>query len=355
MNDLAESVSPALRCEQVDPLAGDAWDRLVAKYPAASVFHGAAWARLLHRTYGHRPRYLRFVSGDATVALVPLMEVRSPFTGTRGICLPFSDFCGPLLSDASRTAPVLSKLIEICRDHGWSHLDLRSESLELPEASPWRTHRGHVLDLSAGLAALEKALPDPVRRSIRKADRSGLKIESSQSLEAVRAFYRLHCRTRRRHGVPPQSYRFFDNLYQEIIGKDNGYVVLAKLGETPVAGAVFLKFQESAIYKFGASDVRFWSLRPNHAVMWEGIQAMFHQGCRTFHFGRTSPVDLGLARFKSSWGAAATTIRQYRHVFREGAWKGGTEPAAESHRAVFGWLPLRFNRILGSLIYPHLD
>lgn len=355
MNAVAAPASPPLHCERIDPLTHGRWDRLLQDHRDASIFHSSAWARVLHKTYRHRPSYLRFASGASTVALIPLMEVRSPLTGTRGVSLPFSDFCGPLWADAALAETVIPALIETCRAQGWSHFDLRSESRPPAGTATWRIHHGHLLDLTPGLPSLECGLSTQASRSIRKAAGSGVAVAVDQSRESVREFYRLHCLTRRRHGVPPQSYRFFEHLHAEIIAPGEGHVILARHGKETIAGAIFLKFQETSVYKFGASDVRHWPLCPNHAVMWEGISLMSRLGCRSLHFGRTATNDKGLSRFKSSWGTDITSISQYRYSFRDRGWKGGTEPAAENHRAIFGWLPLRFNRILGSLIYPHLD
>lgn len=351
----AETLPLQLQCDPVDPLAGGEWDKLASRFSFASVFHGSAWARVLHRTYGHHPSYLRIHAGGSTVALAPLMEVRSRLTGTRGVSLPFSDFCGPLVHDESLRAELLPFITDLARERRWSHFDLRCENWHDAGLARWRTYSGHVLDLSKGMVQLERGLSELAARSIKKAARSGIAIEADGSLDSVRAFYQLHCLTRRRHGLPPQSFRFFAHLHEEIIGRGHGLVVLAKEGRRAIAGAVFLRFQDSAVFKFGASDVRRWPLRPNHAVMWEGIRMLAGQGCRTLHFGRTSSADRGLSRFKSSWGADITSINQFRFSPRDRGWKGGTDPAAENHRAIFGWLPLRFNRILGSLIYPHLD
>lgn len=289
------------------------------------------------------------------MALLPLMEVRSALTGLRGVSLPFSDFCGPLWMDRSSSEEVFRQIQFLCDEEEWERLDLRCQSSAPAGALPWRTHQGHGLDLSKGLSAVESGLSQQATRSLRKASASGLVIETSDGLDALQQFYHLHGLTRRRHGLPPQSFGFFRILHEEIIAKGMGHVVLACSGREVAAASVFLHFRGEAIYKFGASDTRFWHICPNHAVMWEGIRTLIQGGCRSLHLGRTSPGAHGLSRFKRSWGADSSPIRQFRYSPREHGWKGGMDPAAESHRAIFGWLPLRFNRILGSLIYPHLD
>ncbi len=347
--------SPPLRREQVDPLSGREWDRLAEAFPGASVFHGSAWARILHLTYGHRPRYLHFTRGGATEALVPLMETGGVFTGRRGVSLPFSDFCGILWGAGADSAPVLAELKGMCAEQGWSRLELREEEFRPPGAAVWREHLGHRLDLSPGADAVETGFSQRAARSVRKAARSGVAIEIRRDAAALRDYYLLHCLTRRRHRLPPQPFRFFEHLHAQLIAGGEGFVVLARHGGAAVAGAVFLKSGGAAIYKFGASDARRWSLCPNHLVMREGILALCRAGCRSLHFGRTAPGNAGLSDFKSSWGADKVSIRQFRYCPRQGGWAGGKAPAAEKSHAVFGWLPPRCNRILGSLIYPHLD
>ncbi|PYL36167.1 MAG: hypothetical protein DMF35_01725, partial [Verrucomicrobia bacterium] len=81
----------------LDPLHDADWDRLVVSHPDGNFFHSAVWAKVLVQTYGHKPFYLAFFRQCQPVALVPIMEIKSPFTGRRGICLPFSDFCCPLI------------------------------------------------------------------------------------------------------------------------------------------------------------------------------------------------------------------------------------------------------------------
>lgn len=78
-----------------NPISDPDWDRLAVSHPDASFFHSAAWAEVLSKTYGHEPLYLRCFERDKLVGLVPIMEVRSPLTGRRGVCLPFTDFAVP--------------------------------------------------------------------------------------------------------------------------------------------------------------------------------------------------------------------------------------------------------------------
>src|SRR5207247_3356320 len=89
-------LAPAMNASFLDPSDAE-WDRLVLAHSSSSFFHSSAWARVLTRTYGHKPYYLRLTGDGKTAALLPLMEVSSGLTGRRGVCLPFSDFAAPLV------------------------------------------------------------------------------------------------------------------------------------------------------------------------------------------------------------------------------------------------------------------
>src|SRR6266566_9725631 len=85
----------SLEMRILDPVRDPGWDHVVALHRDAGCFHTSAWAKVLHQTYNHQSFYLQFSRGHRLAALIPLMEVRSLFTGRRGVCLPFSVACEP--------------------------------------------------------------------------------------------------------------------------------------------------------------------------------------------------------------------------------------------------------------------
>lgn len=344
-----------IQVEQIDPLAGNAWDVRVTSRDDHSVFHLSAWARVLSETYGHRPYYLRILADGNDVALLPLMEVKSRFTGCRVVSLPFSDFAGPLWIRPEFAPDVHPALCDFVASKNWEHLDLRGGGLVPDEAPVFQTYDSHQLDLLPGLVALEQGVCPSVRRAIRKAENSGLQVCVETGKEIVSSFYDLHSRTRRRHGLPPQPVSFFDSIRRQLFDAGLGFVVIARLGPTPIAGAVFFQSGGNAVYKFGASDSEHWSLRPNQLVMWTAIRHLVKSGCRSLHFGRTSRGDAGLARFKLSWGCSSDPLNYFRYSPGKRAWLTASSPKAESHPLIFGHLPIALNQLAGRLIYPHLD
>lgn len=347
--------SDPLEIKAIDPLAGDTWDEIVTAHADHSVFHRSAWARVLAETYGHQPHYLEISSSGRRVALIPLMEVASWVTGRRGVSLPFSDFAGPLWIDRQQSSRVYKALLKLAAKQKWKHLEIRGDCAMPHEITPFRSYESHHLDLRPGTETITRNLEASVRRAIRKAENRGIRASADNSSDAINTFYDLHSRTRRRHGLPPQPAGFFRAIFKHLIEKGLGTVILAKLGDTAVAGAVFLQYGNRAIYKFGASDTEHWPSRPNHAVMWKAIRTLVETGCDELQFGRTASNDQGLLRFKRSWGAQSKPVSYFRHDCRTHVWLSAGHQPAESHPLIFGNLPIACNRIAGRVIYPHLD
>jgi len=289
-------------------------------------------------------------------ALIPLMEVQSLFTGRRGVCLPFSDACEPLIFDPESIGIITDQLVRFARERHWKYLEVRGGKSFRLTARPVVQFYGHTLDLRSGTEELITRFASPVRRAIRKAERSGVNVLIVRNRQAIGDFYQLHVQTRRRHGLPPQPASFFLSIYEHIIKSGLGFIVLAQRGSRPIAAAIFFCFGKNALYKYGASDKRFQELRANNLVMWQGIQFLARNGAEKLHFGRTEQENEGLRRFKLSWNTQEETIDYFR-VDPSGRQCLASVRSHDSglHKKVFGRLPLIFNRLAGSMIYPHLD
>src|SRR4030095_10892046 len=211
--------SRSLEMRIVNPVRDPAWDHLVALHRDASCFHTSAWARVLHQTYKHQPFYVQFWRGRTLAALVPLMEVRSMFTGRRGVCLPFSDACEPLIFDPESISRVTGQLVRFARERHWKYLEVRGENTFRLASSPVAQFYGHTLDLRRATEELITRFASSVRRAIRKAERSGVSALIVRNRHAIGDFYQLHVQTRRRHGLPPQPVSFFLNIYEHIIDR----------------------------------------------------------------------------------------------------------------------------------------
>jgi lipid II:glycine glycyltransferase (peptidoglycan interpeptide bridge formation enzyme) len=169
--------------------------------------------------------------------------------------------------------------------------------------------------------------------------------------EFVDTFYRLHTRTRARLGVPVQPQRYFRMLWRSLIAPGFGFVLLASAGGLTVAGAVFLAWNGTIMYKYGASSPEFWTLRPNNLLFSTAIRWGCENGYRAFSFGRTDLGDAGLRNFKLGWGTLEEPL-VYSTI--------GSVPAEASTarlntllRPILRRMPPSVCRLIGELAYKY--
>jgi hypothetical protein len=334
--------------QTVNPLEHPDWDAALTRRPDFSFFHGAAWTRVLAETYGFTPVWQ---AGERV--LLPLMEVDSWLTGRRGIALPFTDDCPPLGDAGGEFQPLFQKAVESGRARGWKSIELRGGRKFLGDAPASLSFYGHRLDLVGGEAGLFEKMAGSARQAVRKAEKDGVTVEVSQSVEALRDFYFLQCLTRKRHGLPPQPWNFFLNIWRHILSQNQGMVVLAGWRGAKIAGAVYFFLAGRAIYKYGASDFGRQHLRPNNLVMWEAIKWLARAGATSLHLGKTSVTNEGLRKFKLNLGAAEERIEYVKFNLRTNCFEVETDGITGWHNRVFRVLPVFLSRQAGELLYKH--
>ncbi len=337
----------------VNPLKVANWDSMVAKHNSATFFHSAGWAKVLVNAYGYVPLYLVVQDSDKIISALPMMDVRSWLTGKRGISLPFTDECGILGTDVSAQRATFEFLLSLSKARGWDYFECRGGPRFAGNAAPSVVFFGHRLDLARSEDAILESMPDSTRRAIRKAEHSGLSVEFSQGLDTVHAFHGLLCKTRKKHGMPPQPFSFFAEIHRRVLETGNGWIAIARLGRIPVAGAVYFQFGTTAVYKYGASDQKFQHLRANNLVMWNSIQRLRHDGIQTLDFGRTSIRNEGLRRFKLGWGTTERPVEYCKYDCRKEGFVDGEDRSSGWHTKLFRMLPTAVSRLMGAAFYKH--
>jgi len=337
----------------INPLQHKGWDHRVKQLPGASIFHSSGWTRTLFESYGYKPQFLTLQSSDTISALLPMMEVDSILTGRRGVSLPFTDYCEPLISREGSFEELYPLLIEHGRKSGWKYIELRGNNdlFNDPDLI-FSSYTGHVLKLTVGEEKLFSAFRSGTKHNISKALHSGFRADVLQTPDALEEYYRLHCITRKKQGMPPQPIKFFRNLFRNIISKDCGFVVLVSLNGRNVSGAIFLHFNKKAVYKYGASDIRFSNIGLGHLTVWTAIRWYANRGFESFCFGRTHPGNSGLNFFKLGWRPAEFSINYWKYDLTKCAYmksKGTSE-----HYRVFCKLPSIVSQCIGCLLYKHM-
>lgn len=345
--------SSSTRLRLLDPLQIDHWDDLLSSHPDATVFHSQGWARVLAETYGYHPLYLAAADAQRLWALLPLFELRSWIKGVRGVSLPFTDACPPLLAPAFDFESLFAAARSLGRERHWNSLELRGAAPEFAPSS--LSFYQHQIELGLPEAKLFDGCESSMRRSIRKAERENIRVEALSSIESIDEYYQLHEITRRKHGLPPQPLRFFHNIHRFLIARGLGTVFIARRESKAVAGAVFLHFRKHSVYKFGASDPSAQEWRPNNIALWSGLLRMKALGAESLSFGRTSVHQDGLRRFKRSFGAAETMLHYIKYDYKSAEFcSGASDKSSGLHTHFFRLCPKPVSRLIGTLLYPHV-
>jgi hypothetical protein len=338
----------------IDPTKHKGWDGLLLLSPYYSFFHSSAWAKVLQETYRYTPTYFTIIDNEKIEALVPVMQVSSILTGERGVSLPFTDYSDPIISNGAFPKSLFNYIIQYGKNHDWKSVELRGGQ-NFTTLSPIScTYSRHILDLCRDADDIFSRFRGSTRRNIKKAIKKGVTVEVLNTLDSLKEFHRLNLITRKRHGLPPQPLFFFEKVYQHVISKNLGIVVLASYENNIVAGAVFFNLGEKAIFKYGASDKDFHHLRPNNLVMWEAIKWYSENGYKRICLGRTEPGNEGLRRFKAGWGAKEKVERYYKYSYEKNGFMKDSAEIKKIYRHVFRKMPLPFLSLIGSLLYRHV-
>jgi hypothetical protein len=283
-----------------------------------------------------------------------MMGIKSIFTGRRGVSLPFTDFVRPIVSCKEDAQELWEGLVEYAKKSRWRHIDLRGEIGVEATRSVYDSFYQHDIELGDDTDQLFNGFSVNNKRNIKKAIREGVEIEICHDMESIDEFYILNSITRKRHGIPSQPYMFFANLYKYINSEGKGIVVLAKKNGKIVAGAIYLLFGKSAIYKYGGSTKEERHLRANNLVMWEAIKWLAKGNYKILSLGRTEKDHAGLVRYKDGWAPEPKTINYYRYSIRDNAFISKRKASGSLNVSFFKVAPVAVSNFLGGVLYRHV-
>jgi lipid II:glycine glycyltransferase (peptidoglycan interpeptide bridge formation enzyme) len=336
----------------INPIQYPDWDSFVMEFPWCSFFHTASWARVLHESYQYTPCYFAQYNNDEMVAALPLMEIKSPITGCRGVSLPFTDNCPPLTRNADNSEFLFQEAFQYGEKAKWKYVEFRDSGNFSENKKIFSRFYTHTLDLTPGEQNLYNNLKSTTRRNIKKARKQEVRVHISQSADCLREFCRLNRITRKKHGVPPQPDKFFQKIHEHIFQNSQGFVALAMVNQKPIAGAVYFHFGKAAMYKYGASHPDFLSLRPNNLVMWEAIKWYTGHGFHTLNFGRNDLENHGLLRFKRGWTPKESQLKYIRYNLNTQTFETSKNNSKHTWK-MFKKLPIPLLKLIGRVLYKH--
>jgi len=283
------------------------------------------------------------------------MEIKSIVTGKRGVSLPFTDYCEPMVHESIPFQELLSNIIAYGKQKSWRSFELRGGQNLPSGAIASATYLRHTLDLTDSPEKLFRTFRKGTKSAIKKAEKEKIKIKTDCSEDSIMEFYELNCITRKFHGLPPQPQSFFKSIYQHILKEGSGVVILASYEGTNIAGGVFFHFSDEAIYKYGASKREYQDLRATNLIIWNSINYYLKEGYRRLCFGRTELENEGLRIFKNGWGTQEHVINYYKYDLRRVRFVNDNEGGLSRYPAmIFSKMPIRLLKVIGDVVYKHM-
>ncbi len=348
--------------EIIDAQSDTRWPAFVDQHPLGTLAHTPAWQSIIENSFAHiKGSVIALVDDRAIRAAMPVYSVRSWITGNRLVSIPFATLCDPLVSSPEEFVRLVESAKEFANERHLPRLEIRTFA-----TVPMLRDAGMTLDSSFKLHKM-KLLPDAellkktfdrscVVQKISRSLKSNLTVRRADNPGDVSEFYRLYSMTRKRVGLPPQPFMFFNMLWSILAPLDQIEILLAYKDATAIASLLLLKHKKNMSAEYMGYDHHFLQLNPHHLLFWNAIQSGCSRGYEVFDFGRTAASNTGLMEFKKHWGTTISDLGQYEYP---GSNTRQTIPETGTFkRRMFGYLcknaPEFVFQKISDLIYHHM-
>jgi hypothetical protein len=329
------------------------WMDFINSCSETNIFHHPSWMELMFKCYGYSPAILAVFDEIGGIrAGLPIMMVKSPFSGQRWVSLPFSDYCNPLYRDDSALETLTQQLVLTYQENRLDKLEVRWILPECANVERVSEFVLHTIKLDPDPEQIAKRFKRTHLQNIHTAEERGVKVEFGNKLDHLKVFYDLQLETRKRHGVPAQPWKYFELLWQYIVEPGMGFVLLARKDDEYIAGMVYLSWGKNLIAKYAASREDSFNLRPNNLLFWEGIRWGCRNGFKVFDMGRTELENEGLRNFKSRWGAVEEPL--YYSIIASKPYKLANDRLEHMMHSVIKKSPQWVCKLSGELLYRYV-
>jgi Acetyltransferase (GNAT) domain len=359
----AVAIADGMAVRGIDPLADPRWDAFVESHPHASIYHLAAWRRILGGAYRYRSAALALEDVDGRLHGVLPLEWRSgPITGRRLTSLPIVLQGGPLAARPSQAAALVAAACRLADEHG-ARLRVHSRTAEyaslLPSGSAAPASPAWVVALPDDVDELRRRWKRPgnLARYLRKGQAAGLSVRETTADADLRAFYAVYLQTVKKHRALPHSIRLFELMRDALAPRGHLQLLVLEQGGAVVGGALNLLWRGTVEALYFGLDDRVMEARPSHTLHWETIRMAMERGMRAVNLG-VARRDSSQAGFKAQWGAEPVEQLTFSHPSGHGAaprvTRAGRLWEGRLGETLWTRTPTRLMWVAGGLTYRYL-
>ncbi|WP_301846293.1 GNAT family N-acetyltransferase [Rhodococcus pyridinivorans] len=325
---------PAQRIATGREIPRSLWHQLHRTDPYAVPTQSAEWIDSLLAFGGYHDASRLYTTGGGRTALLPLVRRSFPTGGATILqSMPSSWGFGGLVAPNGASPRLVTDILDDLERSPALRVRIRPNPLQADvwsAATAGRNNvtvipaRAHVLDLEGGFEKVwAQRITGPTRSAVRRAEKSGIVIESDNTGRLVPVFYELLLRSfdrwarqqheylwlarfRGRHRDPQAKFRIIaDRLGPRC------RISVAWVEGRPAAAILVLQDGANAHYTRGAMDKDLASpVRANFLLHRTAIEEACRAGCRSYHMGE-SGTSQSLSRFKERFGAVPVDYAEY--------------------------------------------
>ena len=280
----------------------------------ATIFHSAAWAKVLARSYGHETLF--FVARAAANVRGVFVVVRQRLwpLGEKWVALPYQFHGGPPIADDPEIAEALIQAaVGAARDARARYLEVRTSRFSdvMQAAGMVRVDSG-LQATNLDLRTHERGMiRKSTRKEIRYASEGGVVVEHVAPHEGMKLFLTPYLRDMRDLGTPQAGRSFFGALVRELPDKVH-MAVARRHGE--VVGSIMVLGDQRVAFARGYAGTMTRVSREHFvgkALVYAAIEAARARGVATLSLGLTWVGDVGLNAWKSGWGGTTQPIDSF--------------------------------------------
>ncbi|MCA9349102.1 peptidoglycan bridge formation glycyltransferase FemA/FemB family protein [Candidatus Saccharibacteria bacterium] len=290
------------------------WQEFVQGFEEVNFLHSWQWGEF------HKARYKKVIRrgiyDDEVLVGVYTGQVED---ARRGRYLAIAG--GPLLKNWADAKRVFKDIYQQADQLGCvfarvrPQLRLSPENLKIfsdnglrPAPMPLSVEHAGIIDLAKSDDQILADMSQSLRRKIRKAQRSDIKIEVSDNLEILQDFIQIHNQHAKRQGYVAFSPEFITKQFEAFKNTGNILIYTARHDDQILAQNYVIFYGPEASYHYGVSTFEGMKLSSAPLLHLEAMAEARRRGCKRYNFwgivdeDQTSHRYYGVSQFKRSFG-----------------------------------------------------
>ncbi len=314
----------------IDTSQDQLWEDFLINQKNAEIYHHPLWLKTLEKeTKNKVTRIVCKDQSDKICGVFPLQFTRGLPFGMGGISslkrfssLPRTPLGGPVAHNDLVRDLLLKASLKILEQVPKSHIQIKSTqdlsgsgSVQLEKYFWRKSYRKELPSSESELRFGNSRNHASITRAVNKSLKSSLTVIDADSLKELRKWYDLYLGTMRTSFVPPRSFSFFKDLWELLIPRDLMRLTLIVKENANaskiIAGNVYLMFNGTMYYAYGASARDDFELRPNDLLHWSAIRQAIKYGYKYYEMGEVQKNHVGLEQYKNKWCSENYDIYHY--------------------------------------------